>query len=212
MTSGLRITLAVCVACMLGCGDEAPASAPNLQVRGNIWNGPVSIIVERKGTGDDSAIVRLNGDLLRPIGSGTGRYYGDSLGSTLPGAQVYLEISSGESSLIGAGWMPSAPVITSPAQGTAFGSGQDVVVTFDPHSSAPERFSVYAAFAGGGGWSADVAPGYSSLTIPAVELPAGEDVTLSVRAYSAMTFAGDYDATSSGVELGSVSASVTISH
>jgi hypothetical protein len=137
MTSRLQITvaLAFCVACLEGCGYKDLPSTPKLQVRGSIRDVGGSIFVERAGIGDDSAIVRVNGDLFRPVGDGTGAYVGSFSPSLTADASVYLEVSSGESSLIGAGWMPAAPVITAPAEWTSYGAGQDVEVTFDPQVS-----------------------------------------------------------------------------
>lgn len=193
---GPAVATVVAAAVALGCSKSD--DPPNIQVYGrDIVAGCANVTVLRDGVGVDGAVVRVNGEVVPRNASEPG-FYSGTYAIPTHGDAVVLEVASGDSTVRATATLPETPVLTSPANGTAFLPGDDVVVSWTS-ASDPGYFQVTALWSCGpdcgAGLPFEAAGSARTLTIPAgalSQIPAGT-IQLSLAAYDDGAFGGDYE-------------------
>jgi hypothetical protein len=188
-----RVAAVAALIAAVGCTSSSssePPPPPTLQVYGrDIVGGWANVEVLRGGVGADARVV-VNGAVLERSARDPGLYSGPLPAQLAPGDAVSLEVTSGKLRVTGTGALPDPPFILAAYTSAPVASDGDIMVTWTSPTD-PDSFEVYASCRLGG-WRF-AAPGSSRLlTIPKYELPPGESVGVSVRAYDDGTMEGDY--------------------
>ena len=190
------IAAAVMIA-LTGCASNpAPTPTPTptkLTVRGGdmgvYWE---NVIVQRGGTGVDSATVTVNGTTLPNTGSGLDKGH---LPSPLSeGDTVTLAVTEGSQKVQASTAVPPKPSFTQPAENQKVDATQPLDVSWTL-SSDPEKLAFYLNWTGSSGGSFyPVTPSSRTLKIPANTLQTGVDAYVEVLSYAvaADAFTGDY--------------------
>ncbi len=192
------------------------APHPKLEVFGSDMSAAYqNVRVMRDGVPVNDALVLVN-DTVIPLHL-DGHYHGVLPAMLAQGDMLSLEVRSGVSVVTGSGTIPETPVMTSPATGAIFETGNGIPVLWTS-TTDPDYFTVVAQWSCGPscgtGRFFEVDPWQRSFTIPASELPADRPIEVAVFAYEDGAFAGDYVASSwyPGMNIRAESAGATVSY
>jgi hypothetical protein len=152
--------------------------------------GYQNVFVYRNDSLLSAAVVQVNGVAM--VETQTGLYSGQ-VPLVPAGEVVEVRVRNGADEVVGTGRVPEEAVLTAPTAGAAFGSTQQITVSWTSATS-PDRFRMYALYSCGAGCGTsktyDVAGTARTLTFPAADLPVNEPVTITMFAYNDGAFTG----------------------